>query len=67
MHGLFCAACRDRPEDREREVCWRSRSHSLEFLVPDGKAIQGPDWHYDGQNFAKAFDIMFLDKDEKKK
>jgi prolyl-tRNA synthetase len=42
-------------------------SYSMEFLVPDGKAIQGPDWHYDGQNFAKSFDIMFLDKDEQKK
>jgi prolyl-tRNA synthetase len=35
-------------------------------LLPDGKAIQGPDFHYDGQNFSKAFDITFLDKEKKK-
>ncbi len=35
---------------------------SLELVMPNGKAIQGPDAHFDGQNFAKAFDISFLDK-----
>jgi prolyl-tRNA synthetase len=40
-------------------------SYSLELLMPDGWAIQGPDFHYDGQNFAKSFDIKFLDKTEK--
>jgi prolyl-tRNA synthetase len=39
---------------------------SIEHLLPDGKAIQGPDFHHDGQNFAKAFDITFLDKEKKK-
>ncbi|MFH1972077.1 MAG: proline--tRNA ligase [archaeon] len=39
---------------------------SLEFFLPQGKAIQGPDAHHDGQNFAKAYDITFLDKNEKK-
>lgn len=38
-------------------------SYSIEHLMPDGKAIQGPDHHQDGQNFAKAFEIQFLDKD----
>ena len=35
---------------------------SMEFLMPNGKAIQGPDFHYDGQNFSKAYSIKFLDK-----
>jgi prolyl-tRNA synthetase len=39
---------------------------SIEHLMPDGRAIQGPDFHYDGQNFSKAFDIAFLDRDKKK-
>jgi len=39
---------------------------SMEFYMPNGKAIQGPDFHYDGQTFAKAYDIKFLDKDGKK-
>ncbi|OIO80770.1 proline--tRNA ligase [Candidatus Pacearchaeota archaeon CG1_02_32_132] len=40
---------------------------SMEFFMPNGKAIQGPDFHHDGQHFAKAYGIEFLDKDEKKK
>ena len=40
---------------------------SMEFLMPNGKAIQGPDFHHDGQNFAKAYNIKFLDKDGKEK
>lgn len=39
---------------------------SIEHLMPDGIAIQGPDFHHDGQNFSKAFDITFLDKEKKK-
>ncbi|MDG6901513.1 MAG: proline--tRNA ligase [Nitrososphaerota archaeon] len=39
---------------------------SIEHLLPDGKAIQGPDWHSDGQNFSKAFGIVFIDKDGNK-
>ncbi len=42
-------------------------SYSIEHIMPDRKAIQGPDWHYDGQNFAKVFEISFIDKDGKKK
>ncbi|MFH1212392.1 MAG: proline--tRNA ligase [Candidatus Woesearchaeota archaeon] len=38
---------------------------SLELVLPNGRAIQGPDFHHDGQIFAKAYDIKFLDKNEK--
>jgi len=38
---------------------------SIELFLPNGRAIQGPDAHHDGQNFAKAFDIKYLDKNEK--
>ncbi|MCL4411296.1 proline--tRNA ligase [Candidatus Marsarchaeota archaeon] len=41
------------------------RSYSIEHLMPDGKAIQGPDFHSDGQNFSKAFEIKFLDREGK--
>jgi len=37
-------------------------TYSIEHLLPDGKAIQGPDWHADGQNFSKAFEIAFVDQ-----
>ena len=39
---------------------------SMEFVIPNGKAIQGPDFHHDGQIFAKAFDISFLDQNGQK-
>jgi len=35
---------------------------SLESILPNGKAIQGPDFHHDGQIFSKAYNIKFLNK-----
>ena len=40
-------------------------SYSIEYFLPNGKAAQGPDAHFDGQNFAKAFNIGFLNKEGK--
>ncbi len=42
-------------------------SYSIEHLLPDGLVVQGPDFHSDGQNFAKAFEITFIDKDGERK
>jgi prolyl-tRNA synthetase len=41
-------------------------TYSIEHLLPDGKAIQGPDFHSDGQRFSKAFEIVFVDRNEEK-
>ena len=38
---------------------------SIETFLPVGKAIQGGTSHFLGQNFSKAFNIQFLDKNEK--
>ncbi|MBW3012818.1 proline--tRNA ligase [Candidatus Woesearchaeota archaeon] len=38
---------------------------TFEYFMPSGKAIQGPDAHHDGQKFAKAYNIKFLNKEEK--
>lgn len=40
---------------------------AADTLSPDGRALQQPSTHFYGQNFSKAFDIKFLDKDEKEK
>ncbi len=40
-------------------------SFSIEHIMPDGLALQGPDFHIDGQNFSKAFDIKFLNEEGK--
>ena len=39
---------------------------SVETFLPNGKAIQAATSHSLGQNFAKAFKIEFLDKNQKK-
>ncbi|MFW5704217.1 MAG: proline--tRNA ligase [Nanoarchaeota archaeon] len=39
---------------------------TIETFLVDGKAIQGATSHHLGQNFAKAFDITYLDKNQKK-
>jgi prolyl-tRNA synthetase len=41
-------------------------STSIETFLPVGKAIQAATSHHLGQNFSKAFNISFLDKDGKK-
>lgn len=38
-------------------------TYTLEALMGDGKALQIATSHFLGQNFAKAFDIQFLDED----
>ncbi|MEM3760002.1 MAG: proline--tRNA ligase [Candidatus Bathyarchaeia archaeon] len=40
---------------------------TLEALMPDGKALQMGTSHQLGQNFSKAFNIKFLDKNEKER
>jgi prolyl-tRNA synthetase len=37
-------------------------TYSIEALMQDGKALQSGTSHFLGQNFAKAFDVTFLDK-----
>jgi len=38
---------------------------SVEAVLPNGKAIQGATSHHLGQNFSKAFNISFLDENQK--
>lgn len=43
------------------------RSFSIEALLRDGKALQSATSHDLGQNFARAFDIQFLDADNQRR
>lgn len=38
-------------------------TYTLEALMSDGRALQAATSHFLGQNFARAFDIQFLDED----
>jgi len=40
-------------------------SEKMHYIMPNGKALDGPCFHFDGQNFAKAYDIKYLDKNGK--
>jgi prolyl-tRNA synthetase len=41
-------------------------TYCIEAMMQDGKALQAGTSHFLGQNFAKAFDVKFTDKDGKK-
>ena len=41
-------------------------TYCIEALMQDGKALQAGTSHFLGQNFAKAFDVQFLDKEGKR-
>lgn len=43
------------------------RTYTIEAMMRDGKALQSGTSHFLGQNFAKAFDIQYLDKDNERK
>ncbi len=43
------------------------RTYCIEALMGDGKALQAGTSHNLGQNFAKGFDIMYLDSDGQRK
>lgn len=38
-------------------------TYGMEAMMKDGKSLQAGTTHYFGQNFSKAFDIKYLDKD----
>ena len=40
-------------------------TYCVEALMQDGKALQAGTSHFLGQNFAKAFDVKFADKEGK--
>ncbi len=42
-------------------------TYGVEAMMLDGKSLQAGTSHYLGQNFSKAFEIKFLDKDSKQK
>ena len=42
-------------------------TYSIEAMMKDGKALQAGTSHYLGQNFAKGFEIKFLDRDNQQK
>ena len=62
------AECADPARKAELEKFAGARAtYSMEAMMHDGKALQAGTSHNFGDNFARAFDIQFLDKDGKQK
>jgi prolyl-tRNA synthetase len=40
-------------------------SEKVHYIMANGKVLEGCPFHHDGQNFAKAYDIKFLDENGK--
>jgi prolyl-tRNA synthetase family I len=40
-------------------------SEKIHYILPNGRVIEGPCFHHDGQNFAKAYKIKFSDENGK--
>jgi prolyl-tRNA synthetase len=55
-----------RKTDKEK-FAGADMTYTIEALMPDGQALQAGTSHNLGQNFAKAFDIKFLDSDNAEK
>ena len=55
-----------RKTDREK-FAGALHTYCIEAMMQDGKALQAGTSHHLGQNFAKAFEVMFQDKDKERK
>jgi len=40
-------------------------TEKIHYMLSNSRVIEGPCFHHDGQNFARAYDIKFLDKNGK--
>ncbi|MCS7069436.1 MAG: proline--tRNA ligase, partial [Meiothermus sp.] len=75
MAGVYATVLRDwcaipgweGPKTESEKFAGAVYSISYEAMMRDGKALQSCTSHYLGQNFAKAFDIQFQDKDQQNK
>lgn len=55
----------DGPKSETEKFAGAKLTYAIEGLMQDGKALQMGTSHDLGQNFAKSFDIKYLDKDNK--
>lgn len=75
MAGVYAKVLRDwcaipgweGPKTESEKFAGAVYSISYEAMMRDGKALQSCTSHYLGQNFAKAFEIQFQDKDQQNK
>lgn len=49
-------------KSESEKFAWADHTYTLEAFMQDGKALQSCTTHHLGQNFAKAFEVTFKDK-----
>ena len=59
---LASPVCTGRKTEKEK-FAGAVATFGMEAMMHDGKSLQAGTSHYFGQNFSKAFDIQYLDKD----
>lgn len=53
-------------KSESERFAWAEHTYTIECMMQDGKALQACTSHYLGQNFGKAFDVQFLNKNNEK-
>ena len=71
VYAKFCEECLAMPVVKGKKTesdkfAGAVSTYAIEALMHDGKALQAGTSHYFGDGFAKAFDIMYTDKENKK-
>ncbi len=64
-HDLLAVPVLKGRKTEQEKFAGAVETYSIEAFMPDGKALQMGTSHHLGQNFAKAFGIGFIGKDEK--
>ncbi len=72
VYEEFAATCLAMPvltgkKTEKEKFAGAVATYGMEAMMHDGKSLQAGTSHYLGQNFSKAFDIQFLDKDSTQK
>ena len=63
-HDLCIPVLKGRKTDKEK-FAGAEATYTIEAMMKDGKALQSGTSHFLGQNFAKAFAVTFMNKDNK--
>lgn len=66
FHKLYAVPVLKGRKSEQEKFAGADFTLSVEAFLPNGRAIQGATSHHLGQNFSKAFEIMFLDEKQQK-
>jgi len=67
LHGVFGVPFIFFERPQWDKFAGAEKTFAADTITPDGKIIQQPSTHLLGQNFSRAFDVKFTDKDGKEK